>query len=110
MRANAAKLLCQLGELVVLFTINKDELDKRVGLIENGSQHLRDLLPAAVHRYKYRDDAVSARSTMRDETVPAGPSEPCFQENQQRRKRGKPANEEKDELKQGTHTSLLIYL
>src|SRR5207248_4288613 len=41
---------------------------------------------------------------MRDETVPAGPPEPCLQKNQQRRKRGKPANEEKDELKQSTHT------
>src|SRR5436309_16040559 len=110
MRAQGTYLSRQLGQLTVLLGVDQYELDERIRLPKNGSKRFLDLLAPAVHRHKDADDAVSARSATGNETVPAGESKPGFQKNQERRKRGKPADEKKGELEPGAHTSLLIYL
>ena len=96
--------------MIILFVMNEDDLDERVRLTVNRTDCPLDFLTRPMHRNENRDDAVSTGSAACDKAAAIGEPDPGFEKNEKCSERSKPADEEQDELKQGAHTSLLIYL
>src|SRR5262249_3363245 len=95
----ATELLDEFLELPVFLTINENEFDKRIRLLQNRSDGAFDFPRFALHRHEHTDHAVCTRRPAGEKPISARQSEPSFKKNEKRCEGSKPAHEEKGELK-----------